>query len=147
MEVILNKDVQGIGKAGSIVKVKDGFALNYLIPQGLALTSTSANHRQLELENKRKLEHLQKLKQEALLLKEKLNSVSLTIPVLSHDEDKLFGTICAQDISRSLKDEGFEIDKSAIALDEPLKALGIYEVPVKLHPEVTAKIKIWIVKK
>jgi large subunit ribosomal protein L9 len=147
MEVILNKDVQGIGKAGSVVKVKDGFALNYLIPQGLAMTCTLANRKQLELENRRKLEHLQKLKQEALLLKEKLQGLSLTIPVLSHDEDKLYANVSAQDIARVLKDEGHDVDKNAVALDEPLKALGIYEVEIKLHPEVTAKIKIWIVKK
>jgi len=147
MEVILNKEVQDVGKAGSVVKVKDGFALNYLIPKGLAVVSTSANRKKLELQNLRNAQTLEKRKQEALLLKEKINGVSLTIPVLSHDQDKLYGNVSAQDIARSLKDEGYEIDKNIIDLDEPLKALGIYEVPLKLHPEVTAMIKIWIVKK
>jgi large subunit ribosomal protein L9 len=147
MEVILNKDVQGIGKAGSLVKVKDGFALNYLLPKGLAVASTTTNRKQLELENQRKALNLEKIKQEAIKLKEKLAGLSITIPVLSHDQDKLYGNVSAQDIARALKEEGYEIDKSIILLEEPLKSLGIFEVPLQLHPEVSTKIKIWIVKK
>jgi len=147
MEVILKQDVEGLGKAGSVVKVKDGHALNYLIPRGLALLSTSENLKNLESQRERKKAQLEKLKAEALRLKEKLEQLSLTIPVLAQEDEKLYATVTAADIARVLKEENFEIEKNVIVLDEPIKSLGIYEVLVKLHPEVSAKIKIWIVKK
>ncbi|MFA5119045.1 MAG: 50S ribosomal protein L9 [Candidatus Omnitrophota bacterium] len=147
MEVILEKDVAGLGKAGGVVKVKDGHALNYLIPRGLAVLATDANRKKLQQEIQRRDIQQEKLKQEALALKEKLANVSLTIPVLVHEGEKLYANVAAQDIARALKDEGFNIEKNLIALDDPINALGIYEVVVKLHPEISAKIKIWIVKK
>lgn len=147
MEVILSKDVPGIGKAGAVVKVKDGFAINYLLPKGLALPSTSGNLKKLKQEKQQKEVLQEKVKLEAEKLKEKLAVLSLTIPVLVHEEGKLYANIGAQDISRALKEEGFEIEKSAILLEEPIKAIGIYEIPVKLHPEVSLKLKMWIVKK
>jgi len=147
MEVILKQDVDKIGKAGSIVKVKDGFARNYLIPNNLALPGTRANINKLEAQKQTRNEQLEKAKKQAEELKSKLSSLSLTMSVLIQEEDKIYGSISSQDIAAALKDEGFEIEKSAIILQEPLKALGIYEVPVKLHPEITANIKVWIVKK
>ncbi len=147
MEVILEKDVSGLGKAGAVVKVKDGHALNYLIPRGLAVLATDANRKKLDQEIQRRNIQQEKLKQEATALKDKLANVSLTIPVLVHEGEKLYANVAAQDISRVLKDEGFNVEKNLIVLDEPIKALGIYEVMVKLHPEISAKIKIWIVKK
>lgn len=147
MEVILKQDVEKLGLAGSVVEVKDGFARNFLIPNNLAMPVTSANLKKLEEEKKNKALQLEKAKLEAEALSEKLSGLSLTMPVLAQEEDKLYGSMTAQDISRLLKEEGFEIDKSHIILDESIKALGIYEIPIKLHPEVTAKIKVWVVKK
>lgn len=147
MEVILNQDVDKIGKAGSVVEVKDGFARNFLIPNGLAIPLTTANLKKLEQERQRKTLRLDKIKKESEDLKERLAALSLTLPVLTQEEDKLYGSITPQDIARALKEEGFDIDKNSIALDEPIKSLGIYEVPIKLHPEVLAKVKVWIVKK
>jgi large subunit ribosomal protein L9 len=147
MEVILNQDIDRIGKAGSIVKVKDGFARNFLIPNGLAVPLTSANLKKLEQEKERKTLQSEKARREAEELKEKLARLSLTMPVLTHEEDKLYANITAQDLAAALKEEGFDIDKNSIALDEPIKALGIYEASVRLHPEVLAKIKVWVVKK
>jgi len=147
MEVILNKDIDRVGKAGSIIKVKDGFARNFLIPNGLALPVTPSNIRKLEQEKERKNTHLEKIKREAEQLKAQLERSSLTIPVLTHEDDKLYAGINALDLTNALKDEGFSIDRDLIILDEPLKSLGIYEVSVKLHPEVIAKIKVWVVKK
>lgn len=147
MEVILKQDIAGVGKAGSVVKVKDGHAINYLIPKGLALPSTPENLKKLKEQNQKKQIQLEKIKSEAEKLKEILAGLSLTIPVLVQEGEKLYGTVSSLDISRALKEEGFDIDKNIIALDEPIKSTGIYEVPVKLHPEVSAKIKIWIVKK
>jgi len=147
MEVILNKDVDRIGKAGQVVKVKDGFARNFLIPNGLAVPLNAVNLKKLEEEKHQKNQQLEKAKQEAMELSDKLARLSLTIPVLTHEEDKLYANITSQDLATALGEEGFNIDKNLIALDAPIKALGIYEVPVKLHPEIPAKVKVWIVKK
>ncbi|MFH1397576.1 MAG: 50S ribosomal protein L9 [Candidatus Omnitrophota bacterium] len=147
MEVILVQDIKGIGKAGTRVKVKDGFARNYLLLKGLAVLATTANLNNLE--QKRKIQSLQdeKLKKEAEELKVKLEKLSLTISCLAQDESGLYGSITNLDIERALKDEGFNIDKNLIILDEPIKSLGVFEVPVKLYSEIYAKVKVWIVKK
>ena len=148
MEVILNQDVEKIGKAGSVVKVKDGFARNFLLPGRLAVPATPASLKKLEQDKQNKLSQMQSLKKGSEELKAKLAELSLTIASLTQgEEEKLFGSITAQDVSAALKEEGFDIDKSLIDLSEPIKSLGIYEVPVKLHPEVLAKVKVWIVKK
>jgi len=147
MEIILNQDVDRIGKAGAIVKVKDGFARNFLIPNSLAVPLTPANLKKIEQEKQRKSQELTKHKKDAEELKEKISALSLTMPVLTHDEEKLYASITAQDISAALKEEGLDIDTNCIVLDEPLKSLGIYEVPINLHPEVSLKVKVWVVKK
>ena len=147
MEVILRQDVDKLGKTGTIVKVKDGFARNFLIPNGLAVPLTPSNLKKLEQEKARKNLELEKAKKEAEDLKEKLSNLSLTIPVLTQEEEKLYGSISPNEVANALKDEGFQIDKNSIILEEPIKSLGIYEVPVKLHPQVLGKIKIWVVKK
>ena len=149
MEVILTKDSGKLGKTGQVIKVKDGFARNFLIPNGLALPLTSQNMRKLEQENQAKAMKLEKTRKEYEGLKAKLESLSLTMPVLTKEkeEDKIFGSVSTQEIINSLSEEGITIDKNSIILDEPLKSLGIYEVPVKLGLEITAKLKVWIVKK
>ena len=147
MEVILKQDIDKLGKAGTVLKVKDGFARNFLIPKSLAVPTTPANLKKLEKEVQRKALELEKSRKKAQDLSQKLEGLSLTIPALTQEEDKLYGSIASQDIARTLKEEGFEIDKNNILLDEPIKSLGIYEVPVKLSSEVSAKIKVWIVKK
>ena len=147
MEVILKKDVLKIGQAGAVVKVKDGFARNFLIPHGLAIALTSTNLKAVEAQKKQRNLQEEKLKKDAESLKAKLAALSLTIPVLVQEDEALYGSISAHDIVMALKNEGLEIDKSIVILEEPIKALGIYEVPLKLHSEVTAKVKVWIVKK
>jgi large subunit ribosomal protein L9 len=147
MEVILKKDIEGIGKAGHIIKVKDGYARNFLIPNGFAVYSTSANIKSLEEEGKRRSLQADKEKKEAEALAQKLSGISLTIPSLAKEDEKLYGGITSQDIGDALKEEGFSIDKNAIILDEPIKALGIYEVRIKLHQDISAKVKVWVVKK
>jgi len=147
MEVILNKDVPNIGKTGQVIKAKDGFARNFLIPNGLAVPVNTANLKKLEEDKQRKTLQQEKLKKEADQLSQKISGLSLTIPVLTQEEDKLYGSIGVVELVAALKEEGIELEKNKIVLAEPLKALGIYEVPVKLHPEVTATLKVWIVKK
>jgi len=147
MEVILTKDVNKIGKAGSVIKIKDGFARNFLLPQKLAIPVTPGNLKKLEQERQKTLKSLEEKKQEAIIIKERLDKLSLTISAIAQDEKSLYGSVTAQDISSALKEEGIEIEKNLIVLDEPIKALGIYELEVKLHPEIQAKVKVWIVKK
>jgi large subunit ribosomal protein L9 len=147
MEVILNKDVEKLGKAGQVIKVKDGFARNFLMPGGLAVAATAANLEKLKQQQIIKAQQQEKIKRDAEALKAKLAGVSVTIPALVHEEERLYGGIGSQEISAVLKEEGFEIDKNCILLDEPIKSLGIYEVPLRLHPEVSLKLKIWVVKK
>jgi len=147
MEVILSKDVERIGRSGMVVKVKDGYARNFLFPNGLAIAATAANMKRIEQEKRVLVTQTEKRKIEALALSEKIAACSLTIAVLVQEEEKLFGSVSAQDIHQALKDEGFDIEKHFIVLEEPIRQLGIYEVPIVLHPEVTAKVKIWVVKK
>lgn len=147
MEVILKQDVDKIGKTGQVVKVKDGFANNFLIPKGMAMPKTQANLKKLERQNQERLAELENSRKEAEALKEKLAGLSLTIPALSQEGDALYGSIARQDIAAALKEEGLEIDKAVIFLEEPIKSLGIYEIPIKLHPEILAKVKVWVVKK
>lgn len=147
MEVILKQDVDRLGKAGSVVKVKDGFARNFLLPNNLAVPLTSVNLKKLEEEKQRGILRAEKTKKEAESLRDKLAGLSITIAVLTNEEDKLYGSMTSQDIVQALKEENFDIDKNSIILDDPIKSLGIYEVSVRLHPEVLAKVKIWIVKK
>ena len=136
-----------MGKSNSIVNVKDGFARNFLIPNKLAIPLTPENIKKLEQDKQNKLLQSEKVKKLAQDQVKSLSSLSLTIPVLTLEDDRLYGSITAQDIAAGLKDEGIEIDKNSIVLAEPIKNLGIYEVAVKLHPEVTTILKVWIVKK
>jgi len=149
MEVILTKDSGKLGKTGQVIKVKDGFARNFLIPNGLAVPLTSQNMKKLEQENQSRAMKLEKTRKEYEGLKAKLESLSLTMPVLTKEkeEDKIFGSVSTQEIINALSEEGITMEKNSIILDEPLKSLGIYEVPVKLGLEITAKLKVWIVKK
>lgn len=147
MEVILKKDIEKCGKNGSVIKVKDGFARNFLFPRKLAVPVTPVNLERIEQEKKKNEIIKQQKRTQALELSNRLKTMSITISAQTHDEDKLFGSINASNIVDALKDEGIvNIDKDAVILDEPIKTTGVYEVSVKLHPDVTAKMKIWVVK-
>ncbi|MFA5117206.1 MAG: 50S ribosomal protein L9 [Candidatus Omnitrophota bacterium] len=147
MEVILKQDIKGVGKAGDKIKVKVGFARNYLLPNGLALPLTNQNLKILEEDKKRKAVQTEKMKTAALELVKKLSGLSVNVAVSVQEDEKLYGSVSAQNVYDALKDEGVEIDKRSIILPEPIKSLGIYDVPVKLHPEVETTIKVWVVKK
>jgi len=146
MKVILVEDVKSLGKSGDQVNVAEGYARNFLIPKKLALGATPANQRVYENEAKARLKKRDKEKTDAAALAEKLAGLSLTISRNAGEDDKLFGSVTNGDIAEALAKEGFKIDKRDIELADHLKALGIFEVPVKLHAEVTAKVKVWIVK-
>ena len=147
MEVILNKDVEKIGRAGAVVQVKEGFARNFLFPHNLAKPATASSLKKLEQEQLIQSAQSAKIKEESELVKQRLSKLTLTIPALTQGEEKLYGSINAHEIAEALAAEGFAINKNIIDLVEPIKSLGIYEIPVKLHPDVVAKVKLWVVKK
>ena len=146
MKVILLEEISSLGKVGDVVKVASGYGRNYLIPQKKALEATPKNIKVWEREKSLYEGKLDRAKREAEKLAEKLESLSCTISKQVGEEDKLFGSVTTMDVEESLKNEGFEIDRKRILLDAPIKKLGIYTIPVKLHSEVTANLKIWVVK-
>ncbi|HNY30416.1 MAG TPA: 50S ribosomal protein L9 [Fibrobacteria bacterium] len=146
MNIILKSDIKGLGKAFEVVKVRDGFGRNWLLPQGLALAATKANLHNLEVEKKRQAARDTQLKANAQELAKKLGSVSVTVSVRVHEGDKLYGSVGGQEIAEKLAEAGVKIDKTLIVLDEPIKALGVFHVPVRLHADVEAKVKVWVVK-
>ncbi len=147
MKVILRSPVDNLGQAGEVVDVKPGYARNYLVPKGLALLFTKSNQAVYENEKKQAAARIAKEKHGAELMAKKLEDISVEIAVSVGEEDKLFGSVTSQDIADQLLNQNVEIDKRKILLEEPIKALGLYTVDVKLHPEVTGKIKVWVVKK
>ena len=146
MKVILRKDYENLGKLREVVDVKDGYARNFLIPQGIAVTATERNMRVLQEELKLSEVRQNKAKKQAEALAKKLGDVSLTAAVKVGEEDKVFGAVTAQDIATLLAEKGYEIDKKDVELGEPIKALGVYTVSIKLHTEVHAEVRLWVVK-
>lgn len=147
MQVILQENIPSLGKAGDIISAKEGYARNYLIPKGLAVVADTKNVKQLEHQKKVVAAKESKRKKEAEELSEKLGQLSITISREAGEGEKIFGAVTSKDVSDSLRKEGYAIDRHSIKLDEPLKQLGIFDVPVKLHSEVTATVKVWVVKK
>jgi large subunit ribosomal protein L9 len=146
MKVILRQDFETLGKIGEVVDVKDGYARNFLFPRGLAYAALKGNIRALDDEKKAvEKRNLQELKAAETLAAE-LETVSVTIPVQVGEEDKIFGTVTTQMIADALKEKGHDIDKRKVEIEEPIKALGIYGVSLKIHHSVNAKIKVWVVR-
>lgn len=147
MKVILREDVEDVGAAGQTVDVKDGFGRNFLIPRNLAIPATQANLRSIGEIEKQKQFRVRKRRKAAELVKDRIEKLSLQIEVQVGEEDKMFGSVTNNDITHLLDKEGVSVDKRAVELDEPIKALGVYTVPVKIEKEVTAHLKLWVIKK
>lgn len=146
MKIILRENVEKLGKAGSIVNVKPGFARNYLMPRQLGIPATAEHMKAFE-HQKRILEvRAQKLRKGAEALKEKLEKFSCSISKKVGEQDKLFGSVTAQEIEQAFRAEGFEIERKDILLDEPIKALGVYTVPIRVFEEIIANTKVWVVR-
>lgn len=146
MKVILKEDVDHLGKMGTLVDVKDGFARNFLIPNRKAVLATDHNTRELEHERKIIEVKLKKIKKEAESLGSKIEALTLHIPVQAGEGDKIFGSVTAQDIVEALERESITIDKKKIILEKPLKEIGIFPVQVKLSSDVFANIKVSVEK-
>ena len=148
IKLILRETVPNVGEQGEIVTVKPGFARNFLLPQGLAAEASAANIRKLEQDRHKKEAAAKKEYLEARRRASLLEEVSLTFEARAGEESKLFGSITAADITERLnqQDLGFEIDRRQLDLEEPIKALGVYSVPIRLHADVKPEIKVWVIK-
>lgn len=146
MKVILKEDIKGLGKMGDIVNVANGYARNYLIPRKIAFEATEHNIKIIEDEKKKIEEKLQQSLKEAEELAKRISEGSVTITREVGEDEKMFGSVTSADIAEALEKEGISIDKRQIIMDKPLKKLGLFHIPIKIHPEITATLKIWIVK-
>ena len=146
MKVILLQDCKGLGEKGKVVAVKDGYARNFLIPQGIANKLTPGLLKELEqrklVEARKEQRELDRINE----LKEKLSEVSLTLSVNAGEEDKMYGAVTNIDIAKALEEEGYKIDRHSIILEEPIKELGVYQIPIRLPHNIEVKIKVWVVK-
>lgn len=147
MKVILREDVPDVGTAGQTVDVKDGYGRNYLLPRNLAIVATKANMKAIDEIAKQKEIREKKLRRGAELIKDKIEKAELSAEVLVGEEDKLYGSITNQDVANLLHEQGIDVDKRSIQLEDPIKALGVYTIPIKVGPGVTADAKLWVVKK
>ncbi len=146
MDVILRQDVDKLGSAGEVVTVKDGYARNFLLPRGLAYLATDGNKRRLASEQQARSRRDEAEVGSARELSTRLTAVSLSFTMKAGEGDKLFGSVTSGDIAERLKAEGCEVDKKAVELAEPIKALGVYKVPVRLHADIKPEIRVWVVK-
>lgn len=147
MKVILREDVADIGQTGQTVEVKDGYGRNYLIPRNLAIVASKGNLRSIGEVHKQKDLRERKLRREAEVVKEKIEKLELSAEVLVGEEDKVFGSVTVHDIIELLAGAGVTVPKHTLKLDEAIKALGVYTIPIKIEKDVIAELKLWVVKK
>ena len=146
MKIILKDEVPTLGAYGEVIQVADGYARNYLIPKGLGIEATVGNQRQFEAEKEAWLSKAAALKEGAAKIAEAIGKLTLSFTRKAGEDDKLFGSVTSMDIDAALKEKLVEVDRKKILLAEPIKSLGTFPVAVKLHPEVTAEVKVEVVK-
>ena len=146
MEIILREDVEHLGKVGEVVKVKDGYARNFLLPKGLAYPATEGNKKRIALEADRLAKKRAVEREAAQGEAGKLEGVQLTFPMKVGEEDRLYGSVTASDIQRKLEELGIHVDKRKVDLPEPIRALGEFRVGIKIHPDVRPEIVVTVVK-
>jgi large subunit ribosomal protein L9 len=148
VKVILRQTIDKLGDAGEVVSVKPGFARNYLLPRGFAYEASAGNLRKIEEDKSRAEARTRRDYLEARRRASQLEGVSLTFHAKAGEESKLFGSITSADIAERLNEQGldFQVDRRTIELDEPIKALGVFAVPVKLHADVKPDVKVWVIK-
>ncbi len=146
MEVILREDIEKLGSRGQMVKVAAGYARNYLLPKKLAVAATEANRKIVEQERQAHLRKEARLVSEAEDLAKLVNGVSVTIAQKAGENDQLFGSVTSKDVAEALAAKNFTIDRRKIHIDDPIKQLGEYKIPVRLHKDVTAEVTVVVVK-
>ncbi|MDD3731283.1 MAG: 50S ribosomal protein L9 [candidate division Zixibacteria bacterium] len=147
MKVILREDVKDVGQAGQVVEVKSGYGRNFLIPRNLAIAATEANVRAIDEVKKQKTIREKKQRREAEIIKDKIEQLSISVPMLVGEDDKIFGSVTSHDLAELMEKDGLKVDRRMIQLVEPLKSLGVYTVPVKVDKDVVANLKVWVIKK
>jgi large subunit ribosomal protein L9 len=147
MEVILLEEIDGLGKRGASVRVADGYARNYLIPRRKAIQSVGNAQAVFKDRERARVALEQKQRQSAQSLRDRMAQASLQFSVQVGDEDQLYGSVTAVEIHEALVAQGFEVDRKAVRLEEPIKALGVFEVPVHLFQDIEAPVKVWVVRK
>ena len=145
MDVVLKEDIENLGHMGEVVKVKDGYARNYLLPRGLVVLANKKNLKGLEHEQRMIAQRREHLTKEAQGISERLSQVSLQFAVKVGEEGRLFGSVTNMDIEKALKEKGIEVERRRIVLEDPIKQVGDYEVPIRLRPEVMPTIKVRVV--
>lgn len=146
MKVVLRKDYPSLGKSGEIKNVKDGYAQNFLIPKMVAYPATESYLKIFQNEKISNEKRSERIKKESEDLKVKIEGLSLNISVKTGEEDRLFGSVTAQDIIEKMKENGINLSKKQLVLEENIKKLGIYHIPVKIAPDIEAQVKVWIIK-
>lgn len=147
MKIILIRNDENLGDIGTIKEVSSGYARNYLLPKGIARLANANTVQQVEKMKERYIAQKGKDLEKAKLIAEKLKGVELNISQSVHDENKLFGSVGASDIAAALSEKNFNISKNTILVAEPIRELGIYDIELKLHPEVSATVKVWVTPK
>ena len=146
MEVILLKDLEGLGLEGELVKVKPGFARNFLVPRGIALRASKSNLAVAEERKRIKEAKENRVEKANQVLIDKLAKTNITIEVQVGEEERIFGSVTTQDIQKSLEEKGITIDRSCILMEEPIKSLGVYNIPVKITVDLESEIKVYVIK-
>ena len=146
MQIILIEDIPALGKAGDLVKVTDGYGRNYLIPQKKGILATEKNMKLLDHQRREVQQRMGKLKKDIGKLAQQIEEFTCTFTKAVGESGKLFGSVTSMDIEQSLKEHGIEVDRKKILLEEPIKSVGMFTVPIKLHPEVIANLKVWVVQ-
>ncbi len=146
MQIILIEDIPSLGKAGDLVKVSDGYGRNYLIPQKKGILATEKNLKMLEHQRREVQQRMGKLRKDIGKLAQQIEELTCTFTKAVGESGKLFGSVTSMDIEQFLKEHGFEVDRKKILLEEPIKSVGMFTVPIKLHSEVTANLKVWVVQ-
>ena len=147
MNIILLENVPNLGSIGDLVKVKPGYARNFLLPRKLGAVATPENVKQFEHQKRVVAQRMDKLRKDAEALKARLEAMSIELHRQVGEEDKLFGSVTARDISEALTDAGVDIDRKAIEMDQPIKTQGVFQVSIKLYQDVVASVKVWVVPK
>ena len=145
MKIILREDIHTLDRSGEMVEVRDGYARNYLLPKKLAVVASEKNIRQLEHDRRVIAAHQAKMRASATAIAQKLEQVALTIARKVGDQDKLYGSVTALDIADALSEKGVRIDRRALVMPEPIKSIGQFEIDVRLHHDVTGKVKLEVV--
>jgi len=147
VKVILREDLQDLGQAGQTVEVRDGYGRNFLIPRNLAIPASRSNVKAIDEIKKQKEIRTKKRRKSAEIIKTRIEKLSLTVDVNVGEEEKLFGSVTSADIASLLEKEGVTVDKRSIELEEPIKTLGVFTIPIKIEKEVTANLKLWVIKR